>query len=1428
MHRSVRLRLFTILLLIGVAVAFAAPSYAVVPAKLDVPEPLRPWIDWVMHGHEDVTCPFFPGTVEAAAGGEAAKGDAAARRRLCVWPARLELDLADRGGRFTQEWLVNRDGWVPLPGDAKIWPQEVIVDGRVAVVVAQDDIPSVRLTAGHHRLTGRFEWTALPPLVRVPPETGLLSLTVRGSAVLFPARDAEGRVWLQKQEGGAEEESRLDLTVHRRIEDDVPLRLLTRIDLRVSGRSREVALGRALPDGFVLMSLRGPLPTRIDQQGQLIVQVRPGSWTLEFEARHEGPVESVGPPPKSDPWPQDEIWVFQARPDLRQVTVEGAAAIDPQQTTLPSDWKSLPAYILHPGLALRLVERQRGDVPPAPDRLKLQRTLWLDFDGGGYTAHDSISGAFVRSWRLEMQAPAALGRVAIDGTDQVITRRAPDTPAGIEIRQGQAAIEADSRIPERRSVLSAVGWDADFQEAATTLMLPPGWRLLYATGIDDIDATWVSTWTLLDLFLVLVTTLAVAHLWGRSWGFLAFLALGSSWIEWGAPRWSWVAVVAAAALVRVLPEGRIRSLSRFLHLAASFALLLALVPFLVQQVRASLYPALEQPMSWTASLGSGGIGELNAGSGYETAAGRAQDAEGDLPRSVGYNAPAERLRVESAPSEAAGSVVKGVVGGVVGGVLGGMVSLEDKASTLSSNLALDPKASAQTGPGLPFWSWRRVALRWRGPVERGQQMHLFLLSPGVTALLGWMRVAVLALLAIAVLRRRPTAGGSLDGPSPTRRAGAAAVVAAAALPLLLAFTVTQARAADMPTPDLLDSLRQRLLEPPDCGNECVACPRLAIEATGATLRVRLEIHAATAVVAPLPGGADDWIPARVLLDGAPAAGLARIDGRLWVAVSPGTHQVILEGPLADRDAVSIPLPLRPRRVSAHVAGWRVEGLSDDGVAEETLQLVRLRPRGPGSGTIEPGSLPPFVRVERDLEIGLRWEARTQVVRLTPPGAAILIEVPLLLGESVTSADVRVAHGKAIVSLPPDAGEASWTSVLSVAPEIRLRAPDAVPWTEVWRATVGAVWHLEVEGIPSIHAGDTPALRKREWRPWPGESLVLHLTRPVAVEGRTLTIDNATLTISSGLRITDAALDLVVRASRGGEHALTLPEGAEVQALTINSGPQPIRKDGRQVVLPIVPGRQFIHIEWREPRGITAFFRTPEVSLGADSVNVTTVVALPANRWTLFLGGPRLGPAVLFWGLLTVSLLISIGLGTQRITPLHWDEWFLLSLGLTQIPIWASLAIVAWLLALGWRRRDPRAGALLFDAVQLLLAAWSLAALVLLFWAIQHGLLGLPEMQISGNGSSARDLRWYLDRTTGALPRPWVVSVPLLIYRLAMLAWALWLARAILRWLRWGWECISDGGLWRPLRRPRPPAPGAAPPVVTPPPAATGAPAPAGR
>jgi hypothetical protein len=213
-----------------------------------------------------------------------------------------------------------------------------------------------------------------------------------------------------------------------------------------------------------------------------------------------------------------------------------------------------------------------------------------------------------------------------------------------------------------------------------------------------------------------------------------------------------------------------------------------------------------------------------------------------------------------------------------------------------------------------------------------------------------------------------------------------------------------------------------------------------------------------------------------------------------------------------------------------------------------------------------------------------------------------------------------------------------------------------------------------------------------------------------------------------------------------------------------------------------------------------------VDLGMASVNAHVNLEAPQSRWILLVGGPQLGPAVLFWPMLVVVAGLSAVLGRVSWTPLRARHWFGLGVGLTQAPLPAAALVVGWLLALGWRGRLPEAertrSPLVFDALQVVLAGLTVLALASLALAIEMGLLGMPEMQIAGNGSDASVLRWYQDRSGPVLPQPWVLSVSLWVYRGAMLAWSLWVAQALLGWLRWGYRQWSAGGLWIRVRQAR--------------------------
>jgi hypothetical protein len=136
-----------------------------------------------------------------------------------------------------------------------------------------------------------------------------------------------------------------------------------------------------------------------------------------------------------------------------------------------------------------------------------------------------------------------------------------------------------------------------------------------------------------------------------------------------------------------------------------------------------------------------------------------------------------------------------------------------------------------------------------------------------------------------------------------------------------------------------------------------------------------------------------------------------------LALPPGVFTVELQGPLPGRETIQLALPMRPRHASASVRGFRLDGIHEDGAVDESLLLSRKQDAS-GSPTSESTAptLPPFLHVQRTLVLGLKWEVHTTVTRVSATGTPIVIEIPLLPGESVTTAGIRVEKARGTASL----------------------------------------------------------------------------------------------------------------------------------------------------------------------------------------------------------------------------------------------------------------------------------------------------------------------------------------------------------------------------------------------------------------------------
>ena len=722
----------------------------------------------------------------------------------------------------------------------------------------------------------------------------------------------------------------------------------------------------------------------------------------------------------------------------------------------------------------------------------------------------------------------------------------------------------------------------------------------------------------------------------------------------------------------------------------------------------------------------------------------------------------------------------------------------DKRSSVVERYA--PGTQLQNGPGVPNWNFQVHRLQWGGPVEPSQTMRLMVLRPfwvGVWRLAG---IALLALALYAIVRRAYPAVGQ---PRLDRWLRIAPATAAAVLALALPIASPETR-AQAPSPELLEELRQRLSRPPECAPDCVAIARAQVELHGDALEIRLEAHAQAHAALALPEAAQHWQPDRVLIDGASADALTRdAQGTLLLALPEGVHVVMLRGAVPETEALRLVFRERPAYIEVNAPGWQVAGVDEGRLLADSLALIRpVRPSSrDGSAVAAPAQreeFPPFVRVTRTLRLGLDWTVTTGVERLAPDQGAFTLRLPLLPGESVLTADLPVTDREVELAMPAGVAHAGWTSALDRTESLELTAPAAASYVEVWRFEVGPSWRLGFEGTPEVLAPDPDGPQwVHRFEPRPSETLRVTVTRPAAIEGPTFAFESVQYRLTPGRRSTDVLLEIAYRSTQGGRHVIGLPEGARLTQVFADGAPLALRARDGELELPLQPGTHQFRIEWQTDTGVSLATRPGAVTLGAPASNVATSIVMPPNRWLLAAAGDGVGPAILYWAELAVFVVVALLLGRAARTPLATHEWLLVGLGLSTFSWGVLLLFAVWVFVLDWRRRwvanvRPR----LFNAVQVLLALLTVVALGSLLAAIPNGLLGSPDMHVTGGGRHAGELAWFVDRVDRDLPRPVAISVSIWFYKAAILAWALWLSFALVRWVRWAWEAFGTDGLWR--------------------------------
>lgn len=1345
-------------------------------AQASTPQDLAQWEAWILDQHPKQVCPF------------SYKLDAV---RTCAWSTQLSIDVTESELKFSQQWKFFQEGWLILPGEKQYWPLDVTLDGEPAAVVSKQVgnrmHPAIWAEPGFHTVEGRISWQRRPQSISIPQATALINVVIDGREIATPHIDDKQRLWLMEnmiESAPAvlkKNEESVGIQVFRLFQDAIPFLMEVELVLEVAGNPRELQLGQILFDQFKVTHIQSALPARVESDGTLLLQARPGNYRISISARYAGDEykspESLVFKPQTLLWPDEEVWVFKNYPELRRMTIENVRSIDPQQTNLPEAWRRWSAYRVLEGQVVKLVEQRRGDPEPAPNQLQLRRELWLDFDGLGMTIRDHIDGSMNKEWRLGMAAPYELGLIEKGGQPQVITEIEGEDgqiTRGVEVREKQLGVQAVSRLSFSPDGFPATGWNNDFQDVNMSLNLPPGWKLFGVVGADSAPTAWISRWTLWDIFLVVVVVAATFRLLSFSWGLVSALTFILIHQESNGVLFTWVNLLIVIALLQVLSAQKSFVEKRPLPLqillfygrGSAILLLLIIIPLMIELMRFGVYPQLERPHQ-----------QLY----YQN--------EAQLTRAQVESVFEESLEADSYSSGLA-SAVKPSRNRI------------NKVAAKQFSVA-DPNASAQTGPGVPRWQWRKDWIYWDGPVAEEQNLQIILLNPWINRGINFISVLFLGLFLYGAGKRFWKL--SQEFPSQPVKASAAAglltpLIGMALLTLALSFSSNTATAEEYPSAQLLDKLEQRLLEPKLCLPNCASIARMWASINDEELNLRLQVDALERVDVPLVKVINGWRPQDILINGEVAQALYKSPKTgLHIAVPPGKNDILIKGQLDKVKQVNLSFEMEPHNVTVETQGWRASGVMRGHLMGRSLVFEKIevdeKPEET-SKVIAPDPIEPLVMIERTIVLGINWYVQTKVRRLAPRSGVINLQIPTLPGESVTSERIEVEDNKVQLVLAANQQQANWASSLRKTTQLNLTAAKNHTWVEVWKVDVSPIWHLQSEGVPPTKDLTEGGTWKPVWNPWPGETLSLLLTRPKAYEGNTFTVQSVHLDHRPGQRMMESSMQLQINSSRGEEKTFILPKDAQVIGVEVDGESQPFSDTSRYVTVPVNPGQHNLLVKWRLPVEFNSQLNIPGVELGVPSANVTTNVTVPKSRWVIWVNGPAVGPAITFWSIVGLVLLAAILLGRIERLPLSSTEWMLLGVGLSTVAVEVSLLIVAWFFVMQKRSTlSPMMGRRVFNLMQLGLAFLSLVVFTSFISSIPMGLLGHPDMGIQGNGSSRFLLRWYQDLVGDTLPEVSIISLPIWGYRVVMLLWSLWLAYALMRWMRWGWKCFSFGGLW---------------------------------
>ena len=1324
---------------------FSLPLFA----QENIPKPIQEWQAWVLDGSEYLECPFINHA-------EYMVPDS----HLCAWPSALVINANDQGAAFEQAWNILEESIIPLPGDGAHWPHSVLANNQPVPIIRYKDGPAVQLKAGTYRITGQFNWNETPESILIPSTYPLVNLTINQQEVPFPKIES-GELWFQQSEQSESVQDSIEINVARHVTDGPYIKLETYLALNVSGKSREIALGKALPEGFKLSGIEGEVPAFLDAEGTLYAKLKPGEWELNILAYAPPELLSWKRPEISNQWPNEEIWVFSPEETLRIGKLSGARVFDSSQAYMPDDWYDLPSYLVTPQDVLTYDIQHRGKPLHLENQLSLERTLWLSFDNSLYTFNDRLTGNMLEDWRLQMPSPFVL-ESAEDQDGSVLITTLEQDERGVENRYPDLNIKARGIINYSKE-LPVTGWDSDFESVSITLNVPPGNKLFAVFGADRVTDSWWGNWSIWSSFIVLLASIAAGRLISLTAGIATGIMLLFIYQEGGAPIVAVLNLIIAITINKHQPFERLKPWINAYWMTSAIIAVGAILFFSATQIRSVIHPQLEQRNT---SYASGDVFDMFGEPDF--AGVQFSEAPSNTKR---------RIDPETGTLSSYNEVERMTVTG----------SRLRKSSSLER---YQSDALIQAGSGVPNWKWNQHKISWSSPVAKGQTFDIVMLSASLNRFLKILSILVIIGWLYLVSKDALKAAAE--------KIKQQHIAATCVLFLLSPLYSQNADASDLPNQALLDELKTRLTEAPLCAPSCASINHLEVSANTQQLTLKAQIHAYAETAIALPRS-EFWRAEQIKLNQEALQTSIKVNKWIYIPVPKGISELSLVGRLAPVENLQLRFLELPKSVAIKpTEAWEIVGTNNGILNGNTLEFLATVKQQADEQTSTRYNTQPYVQITRELSIDQLWKVTTTVERIAPTLGSVNVRIPLLAGERVISGETTVENNHVVVTIPAGEEDYEWYSSIGRQSLTTFTASNNQNYIEEWQIIASPSWHVELSGLPMVYEEpDGQDYFTYIFYPQAEETLTIETTRPEAVKGDVLAIDSAKLDINQGTRTSTLNLSFTYRSTRGGEHTIDLPAEYQLKEVRTDGKLINLQPEAGKLSIPVAPGKHEININMRANTEEAMFLSPPAIHLNAPTSNMTTKVNLSNQRWILWVDGPILGPAILYWVEFLAFIVIAALLSRVKFSPLNTVNWIILGVGLS-LNNWGILMLTAiWFASITASQYRPKTiSTVAFNFTQLVLYGLSVIAIISLITIVPISLLSSPSMGIEGYQSYGNHLSWFADKSDGTLPEVNVVSISTWFYKAIMLIWVIWLSISFISWIKWAWRTVGKQGYWR--------------------------------